>query len=306
MTGQDYNLKSLRAGFKKQGLFYTPPELAEWLKSFIPDEPSEVYDPTCGRGSLLKVFPDHTKKYGQDIDGDAIRDAQEIVTNFHGAVGDVLASPAWSEKRFEAIVANPPFSIEWEPITGGQFIDAPTVPTRGRADFAFLIHILHVLSDSGTAAVLNFPGILYRGGREQVLRKWMIEQNFIDQVIQVPGGTFVDTSISTVCLVLKKSRTTDTILFVDKEHEIFRDVPISEIEKNDFSLSVSQYVAPEVKKETVNPIELEMMARKRLLNQLRNELTMSKLVAQMENIDFDTFIDEIQGVINEFRGGQAC
>lgn len=298
----DYSIKSLRKQFKDNGVFYTPPELAEFLKSLIPGSPEKVYDPTCGRGSLLSVFSDEVEKFGQDIDPLAVADAEQTLVNFRGVVGDVLTSPAWVNERFDAIVGNPPFSIRWEPQADERFMSVPTVPTAGKADYAFLIHILHMLSDTGTAAVLNFPGILYRGGREGQLRQWMVQQNFVDQVIHIPGSTFTDTAISTVCLVLKKNRTLDTVKFIDREYDLERDVPISEIAENDFSLSVGSYVRkPEVEREQFDAWGVEQAARRGLVRKLRAEIQFSCMVSEFEKFPMSSLLDDIQMVVDEFR-----
>jgi type I restriction enzyme M protein len=165
MGRSDYSLKTLREQFRAQGLFYTPPELAQYIRSLLPDTVHRVYDPTCGRGSLLSVFDDDVEKFGQDIDAAAVEDARASLVNFHGAVGDVLADPAYINERFDAIVANPPFSIKWHGKADGYLAFAPAVPPASKADYAFILHILWMLGDHGTAVVLNAPGIGYRGGR---------------------------------------------------------------------------------------------------------------------------------------------
>lgn len=292
----EHTIKGLRAEFKAQGKFHTPPELARFLRGLIPGEPVDVYDPTCGAGALLAEFPD-AEKYGQDIDAGAVTDA-EYLSKFHGVVGDVLTDPAWLDRKFQAIVANPPFSIEWTPNVDERFMSAPTVPTKGRADFAFLLHILYMLADDGVAAVLQFPGICYRGNRELTLRKWMVENNWVDQVIHIPGDTFTDTAISTVCLVFRKNRTSDTIRVVDREHGLERDVPIAEIASNGFNLAPSSYVQPEVVKEVVDPIALEMDARRLLVSTLRSRLAFSRFVAETEHLDFEVFRAEVREVVD--------
>jgi len=178
----DYSLKTIRDQFRAQGIFYTPPELAHFIMTLIPENAKRVYDPTCGRGSLLSVFGDDVSKYGQDIDAAAVSDAEKRLVNFHGAVGDVLSDAAFIDERFDAIVANPPFSIKWHGRADGYFAFAPTIPSPSKADFAFIIHIMWMLSDDGTAVVLNSPGIGYRGGRDQILRQWLVEQNVIEGV----------------------------------------------------------------------------------------------------------------------------
>lgn len=302
-----HTIKGLRAQFKAVGKFHTPPELALLLRSFIPGEPESVYDPTCGAGALLSVFPEGTAKFGQDIDAAALEDAAEL-PNFTGHLGDVLTAPAWLDRKFPAIVANPPFSIRWEPQADERFMYAPTVPTASRADFAFLIHILHMLEDGGTAAVLSFPGILYRGGREGAIREWMVRENVVDQVVKIPGDTFTDTSIATALLILKKGRADTSIRFEDREHGIERAVEFDEIQADGFGLSVERYVQP-VKPVVpeVDPFELEAAARRGLIRKLRAELKMSAFVARMgHGPDFPRFCDELHAVIDEYKNEVAA
>lgn len=298
----DYSLAKLRQGFKDRGVFYTPPELALFLRSLIPGNPSRVYDPTCGRGNLLSVFPDEAEKYGQDIDAEAVADAGKALVNFTGATGDLFTDPHWLNERFDAIVANPPFSIAWEPINDERFAEAPTIPTAGRADYAFLLHILHMLADGGTAAVLSFPGVLYRGGREGQLRQWLVEQNVIDAVVHIPGDTFTDTAIATACIVLKKGRETTCIRFADNAHEIERVVPVEEVASNGYTLSVSAYVQPEQPEAPpVDAIALEAQARANALRKIRAEIEMSILVAELEGLSVFGFLDSIDDLVDEFR-----
>lgn len=295
----DYSLKTIRKQFKDKGVFYTPPELAKMLMEYIPFTPSRVYDPTCGRGNLLSVFGDDIEKYGQDIDADAIADASKRLVNFHGAVGDVLADPKYIDMRFDAIVANPPFSVQWQETRDGIFAFAPAVPSKSKADFAFLIHILWMLSDDGVAVVLNFPGIGYRGGREQVIRQWMIEQNYIDQVVHIPGDTFADTAIATLLLVLKKRRDTTDVHFVDKENGQEKTVTLDAIRSADYTLSVSRYIERIVEKPKVDTAALEVLARDLAITRIRAEIKMSKMIASIEGWDYSEFILDIRKAIDE-------
>lgn len=295
-----HSIKGLRDEFKKVGKFHTPPELAAFLHGLVPTNPRDVYDPTCGAGNLLAMFPDETPKYGQDIDKAALKDAA-LLPNFHGHHGDVLTDPAWMDHKFHAIVANPPFSIPWVPAWDERWFGVPTQPTKGRADWAFLVHIVHALADDGVAAVLQFPGALYRGGRERVLREWLVSENLLDRVIAIPGDTFTDTAISTACLVLRKDREPDApIVFEDREHGIERSVPVDEIRAEEWTLSVSTYVrppAPEV--EPVDAWELEQAARRNAVKNLRKELGFSRLVAQMEGWPFLPFVADLRTVLDE-------
>lgn len=297
-----HTIKSLREQFKAVGKFHTPPELALMLRSYIPDKPNSVYDPTSGAGALLSVFGDDVIKYGQDIDAEALADA-ELLPNFNGYLGDVLTDPAWLDKRFSAIVANPPFSIEWTPRIDERFSNAPTIPTKSRADYAFLLHILHMLDDNGTAAVLSFPGVLYRGKREAQIRAWLVETNVIDRIVHVPGDTFVDTPIATAVIVLKKGRAADEpIIFEDSELKLERAVTIDDIRSNDYTLSVSSYVqAPEPDKPKVDPWVLEQQSRKAICGNLRRDIEFSKAVARIEGWAITPFINDLQAVLDEFK-----
>jgi type I restriction enzyme M protein len=297
----EYSLKTIRDQFRAQGIFYTPPELAQFIMTLIPENPKRVYDPTCGRGSLLSMFGDDVAKYGQDIDASAVADAQKRLVNFHGAVGDVLSDAAFIDERFDAVVANPPFSIKWHGRADGYFAFAPTIPSPSKADFAFIIHILWMLSDDGTAVVLNSPGIGYRGGREQILRQWLVEQNVIDKVIHIPGNTFTDTNIATLCLVLRKNRSSKDVQFIDREHTLERMVTHDEIAGKEYSLSVSHYLQPVVEKTTVDERGLEMLSRAAAVSRIKSELAFSQLVSAISGYNIRDFVEDIRKALDEFE-----
>jgi type I restriction enzyme M protein len=297
----EYSLKTIRNQFREQGIFYTPPELAHFIMTLIPENAKRVYDPTCGRGSLLSVFDDNVAKYGQDIDATAVADAEKRLVNFHGAVGDVLSDAAFIDERFDAIVANPPFSIKWHGRADGYFAFAPTIPSPSKADFAFIIHILWMLSDDGTAVVLNSPGIGYRGGREQILRQWLVEQNVIDKVIRIPGNTFTDTNIATLCLVLRKKRNTKDVQFIDREHTLERMVTHDEIAGKEHSLSVSHYLQPVVEKPTVDERGLENLSRSAAVSRIKSELAFSQLVSAIRGYNIRDFVEDIRKALDEFE-----
>ena len=227
-----HSVKAVREQFKNNGVFYTPPELAEMMKSFLPQDIDEIYDPTCGNGNLLSAFGDNVKKYGQDIDYEQIEQARERLVNFTGISGDTLKEPAFRGRKFKNIIANPPFSIKWDGKSDERFEAAPCLPPNGKADYAFILHCLHYLSEDGTAVIMNFPGILYRGQREGKIRQWLIEQNYIDSVIHIPPNKFEDTSIATCILVLKKQRNTTDVLFINQEIDKTRRVQYKEIADN--------------------------------------------------------------------------
>lgn len=298
-----YSVKEIRKQFKDKGVFYTDRKLAQYIKSFIGENVREVYDPTCGNGSLLSVFADNIRKYGQEINPEQLEVAQQNLENFIGYAGDTLKEPAFMDKKFDAIVANPPFSIKWEPPQekDERFMDAPTIPTASKADYAFILHILYMLSGNGTAAVLNFPGVLYRGGREGEIRKWIIQNNWIDKVVHIEGGYFEDTSICTALIIFRKNKSSTSIEFVDHEHNLSRLVPINEIEENGYTLSVSSYIAIEEEEEEVDPIKLKNDIHKHILNGLKKSLDMELFISDLENYSIIPLLMNIERLVKSYK-----
>lgn len=248
---KEKSIKNLRQEFKEHGIFYTPPELAKKLLSYVDIQPKSVYDPTCGAGNLLKAFHENVKKYGQELDPEQL--ALIDFPNFIGYAGDTLTDDGFADKKFDCIVANPPFSVKWEPEAlkeDERFMCCPALPPPSKADWAFMLHILHHLADNGVAVVLEFPGILYRGQREGKVRQWFVENNYIDRVVNVPGGTFEDTSIATCIIVLKKNRNTTDITFEDGDK--LELVPLQEVAKNNYTLSVNTYLPDDTPKEEID------------------------------------------------------
>lgn len=296
---KEKSIKNIRKEFKDNGIFYTPPELALKLKSYIDFEPKNVYDPTCGAGNLLKIFHENVKKYGQELDSEQL-DLIDI-PNFTGYSGDTLTNDNFSEMKFDCIVANPPFSVKWNPDkteNDVRFKTCPDLPPPSKADWAFMLHILYHLSENGIAVVLEFPGILYRGQREGKVRKWFVEQNVIDRIVNIPGNTFEDTSIATCIIVMKKNRRTTDIIFEDGERQ--EVVAIEQIVENDYCLSPSLYIPNEIEKEEIDPAVLEKESRKLFLIRVRNELRFDKMVCEMEEMSIHPFIVSIRAVLNEF------
>lgn len=248
---KEKSIKNIRQEFKDHGIFYTPPELANKLLSYVDIQAENVYDPTCGAGNLLRVFPDSVKKYGQELDPEQL--ALIDIPSFTGAVGDTLRDDKFKGMKFDCIVANPPFSVKWDPEAlkdDERFSCCPAMPPPSKADWAFLLHILHHLSDNGVAVVLEFPGILYRGQREGKVRQWFIENNYIERIVNVPGNTFEDTSITTCVIVMKKNRDTTDITFEDGDR--IKTVSLEEVRENNFSLSVNTYLTDNTPKEKID------------------------------------------------------
>ena len=296
-----YNIKSIREDFKSKGIFYTPPELAELLKSYINFKPKTVYDPTCGDGGLLCVFEDDVKKYGQEINGLQFEVAKERLVNFTGYCGDTLKDPAFMGMKFDCIMANPPFSIKWEPVRDERFGNCPELPPPSKADYAFLLHILHYLSDNGVAITLNFPGILYRGNKEGKIRQWLIENNYIERVVNIPPDTFVDTKIATALIIFKKNKTTTDIVFEDRQLNKERIVTLEEIIQNNYNLSVSCYIQEEKPKIIVDPIELQNKTREQIYKNLKLNIAVDMMVCEFENLDKNVFLDNLIKIVEEFR-----
>lgn len=296
---KDYNLKTIKQDFKSKGIFYTTKDLALYLKSFLPDDVKEIYDPTCGNGGLLSVFDDDVEKYGQDINEEQVQAARENLKNFHGVVGDTLAEPAFMDRKFKYIIANPPFSIKWEQQNDERFEGYPCLPPKSKADYAFIAHILHCLTDDGIAVVLNFPGILYRGQSEGKIRKYLVEKNFIDTVSMIDGGHFVDTKIATVMLILKKNRNTTDITFLHNDEKVV--VPLSEIINNDYNLSTNNYIIEEVEREEVDLNEVNRDVRKGTLAMIKSTLDMEKMIADLDGTNISSFINEIRKLLDEYE-----
>lgn len=239
---REKNIANIRKEFQKNGVFYSSSAMAEKLKSYLPADIEEVYDPTCGAGSLLAVFPESVKKYGQEIDESQVAACRRTLINCEIAAGNTLTEPAFLGKKFKAISANPPYSIKWEPKTDERFESAPCLAPKSKADYAFVCHILYYLSDDGKAAVLLPHGVLFRGNAEEKIRRWLVDSNYIERLVAFDSGYFVDTTIPTVALVLSKHKTTTDIYFEDTTLKLGRSVPLSEIQENEYNLNFSRYV----------------------------------------------------------------
>src|SRR5574344_228101 len=263
LVNMAYNIKSIKEEFKQKGIFYTPPELAQLLKSYIDFEPKEVYDPTCGDGGLLAVFDDDVIKYGQEINQEQLEVAKERLINFNGVCGDTLKEPAFKDKRFDGMLA-----------------------PKSKADYAFILHILHYLSDNGIAVVLDAHGILFRGNKEGEIRKYIINNNYIDKIINIPAKTFIDTSIPTVLLILKKNKKNTNIQFEDIETNKKEIVSLEKIKENDYNLNIPRYIdmfeeeeeidIKEVQKQ-LKEIDKEIAETDKELNKYLKELGLEEL-----------------------------
>lgn len=291
---------------KSGGEFFTPQEVSELLARITlvgKETVNKVYDPACGSGSLLLQY---AKVLGKDKVKNGFFGQEVNITTynlcrinmflhdinyekFEIAHGDTLTDPVhWDDQPFEAIVSNPPYSIKWEGDSNSLLIDDPRFSPAGvlapksKADLAFTMHILHWLATNGTAAIVEFPGVMYRSGAEQKIRKYLVDNNFVECVIQLPPDLFFGTGIQTCILVLKKSKKDNKVLFVNAEREFGRSgnknklrpediqkilsafsertdedyysriVTHEEIKQNNYSLSVTNYITAEDTREIVD------------------------------------------------------
>lgn len=321
---------------KSGGEFYTPQEVSELLtKLAIVGKTSvnKVYDPACGSGSLLlksaKILgKDNVRNgfFGQEINLTTYNLCRINMflhdidyDKFDIACEDTLTSPQhWDDEPFEVIVSNPPYSIKWAGDDNAVLINDPryspagVLAPKGKADFAFIMHSLAWLATNGTASIVCFPGILYRGGAEQKIRKYLVDNNFIDCIIQLPGNLFYGTGIATCIMVLKKSKKDNHILFIDATNEcikvtnnnkmtdnninnvveIFKNrndiefisklVSNKDIADNGYSLSVSSYVEKKNLREKIDIVKLNKEIDKIVEREqiLRDEI--KKIISEIE------------------------
>jgi len=320
---------------KSGGEFYTPQEVSELLAKITIGKKkkiNKVYDPACGSGSLLlkfaKVLGEKNVKhfFGQEINITTYNLCRINMflhdinyAKFDIAHGDTLINPQHlKEEPFDCIVSNPPYSTNWEGdsnpllINDSRFSPAGVLAPKSKADLAFTMHILNHLRVDGTAAIVEFPGVLYRSGAEQKIRKYLIKNNFVDCVIQLPSDLFFGTTIGTCIIVLKKSKKDNKTLFIDASKEFVRggnknklgkdniskvlgifnkraDVEYSsklidnkDILENDCNLSVSSYVEPEDTREVVNIKELNKEIKKIVSRQNELRTSIDKIVKDIE------------------------
>lgn len=254
---------------KSGGEFFTPQEVSQLLARIAIGDKKEirkVYDPACGSGSLLLQFAKALGKdnvkigfFGQEINRTTYNLSRINMflhdvnyEKFDIALGDTLLDPKhWDDQPFDAIVSNPPYSIKWEGddnpllINDPRFSPAGVLAPKSKADLAFTMHMLNWLATDGTAAIVEFPGVLYRGGAEQKIRKYLIDNNYIDTVIQLPQNLFFGVSIATCIIVLKKSKKENKTLFIDAS-KLF----IHEGNKNKLTAENIQQILDEYKDRT--------------------------------------------------------
>lgn len=321
---------------KSGGEFYTPPEVSELLTrlgTVGKKKVNKVYDPACGSGSLLLKLK---KILGKDAVTNGFLGQEINITTYNLCrinmflhdIGydkfdieceDTLTNPQhWDDEPFELIVSNPPYSIKWEGddnpllINDPRFAPAGVLAPKSKADLAFIMHSLSWLAPNGTAAIVCFPGIMYRGGAEQKIRKYLVENNYVDCVIQLPSNLFFGTSIATCIMVMKKGKSDNKVLFIDATNECVKVtnnnkltednikrivdvyssredikhfsqlVSYEQLSENDFNLSVSSYVEAEDTREVIDIEKLNEEIRDIVEREqvLRDEI--EKIIAEME------------------------
>lgn len=315
---------------KSGGEFFTPQHVSKLIAQLAmhkQDKVNKIYDPAAGSGSLLlqakKHFDNHIIEegfYGQEVNHTTYNLARMNMflhninyDKFNIALGDTLRNPHYGdEKPFDAIVSNPPYSINWigdgDPtlINDDRFAPAGVLAPKSKADFAFVLHALSYLSSKGRAAIVCFPGIFYRGGAEQKIRKYLIDNNFVEAIISLAPNLFYGTSIAVTILVLSKHKVDNKTQFIDASGEDFFkkvtnnnlledkhieqimeifdkkadkeyvavSIDNTKIAENEYNLSVSSYVQAKDNRETVDIENLNISISKTVdrINTLRSEI----------------------------------
>ena len=321
---------------KSGGEFFTPQEVSELLTRIAvvgKTEVNKVYDPACGSGSLLlkaaKILGKENVRqgfYGQEINLTTYNLCRINMflhdidyDKFDIAHEDTLLNPQhWDDEPFEVIVSNPPYSIKWEGddnpvlINDPRFSPAGVLAPKSKADLAFIMHSLAWLATNGTAAIVCFPGIMYRGGAEKKIRQYLVDNNFIDCIIQLPSNLFFGTTIATCIMVLKRNKVDNRTLFIDASKEcekvtnnnkltednitrivgefmsraddkhFARCVDYQEIKDNDYNLSVSNYVEQEDTREVIDIVKLNAEIERIVAREQVLRAEIAKIIAELE------------------------
>ncbi len=329
------NMYASNAG-KSGGEFFTPQYISTLLTKIAlagRTSVNKVYDPCCGSGSLLlnaakQIGAENVREgfFGQEINLTTYNLCRINMflhdinfDHFSIKLGDTLKDPQhWDDEPFEMIVSNPPYSIKWEGknnplnINDPRFSPAGVLAPASKADLAFTMHMLSWLSADGTAAIVEFPGVLYRGGAEGKIRTYLVQNNFVDTVVQLPPNLFYGTSIATCIIVLKKSKKTSDVLFIDASKEfvhvgnlnnlseenierIYRAhmereeiqyfsklVRNDDIVANDANLSVSSYVEQEDTREKIDIKELNAQMEQIVAREDELRRAIDAIVADLE------------------------
>ncbi len=321
---------------KSGGEFFTPQQVSKLIAQLAMHKQTrinKIYDPACGSGSLLlqakKQFEDHVIEegfFGQELNHTTYNLARMNMflhnvnyDKFNIQLGDTLIEPHFDDdKPFDAIVSNPPYSVKWKGsddpilINDDRFAPAGVLAPKSKADFAFVLHALSYLSSKGRAAIVCFPGIFYRGGAEQKIRQYLVDNNYVESVIALAPNLFFGTTIAVTILVLAKNKPDTTTQFIDASglckkgvnNNLLEDVHISEIMQafdskaniehfaqsiplariaaNDYNLSVSSYVEARDNREAVNIAQLNADLKTTVANIDRLRKDIDAIVAEIE------------------------
>lgn len=321
---------------KSGGEFFTPADVSELLTrlgTVGKTQVNKVYDPACGSGSLLlkalKVLGKDAVKigfFGQEINITTYNLCR--INMFLHDVGfdkfsiqceDTLTQPKhWDDEPFELIVSNPPYSIKWagddDPllINDPRFSPAGVLAPKSKADLAFIMHALSWLAPNGAAAIVCFPRIMYRGGAEQKIRRYLVDNNYVDCIIQLPANLFFGTTIATCIMVMKKGKQDNSILFIDASAQcvkatnnnrltpenidtivetftkredvqyLCRLVPYDEVKAQGYNLSVSTYVEQEDKREKIDIVKLNAEIREIVTREQALREAIDRIITEIE------------------------
>ena len=322
---------------KSGGEFFTPQQVSELLArlaSYNNPHINKVYDPACGSGSLLLKFAktigrqnENLKYYGQEVNPTTYNLCRINMflhnvnfDNFDIRLEDTLLKPQhMQDAPFDAIVSNPPYSLKWEGkdnallINDERYAPAGVLAPKNNADLAFTMHMLWHLSERGTAAIVEFPGVLYRGGDEKKIRQYLIKNNYVDTIIQLPANLFFGVGIATCIIVLKKSAKPDSsVLFIDAsnmfqksgnknvlldehldkmmqlyqnrqdEQYLAKLVKNDDILENDANLSVSSYVEQEDTREVIDIDEVNAKMFELFSQGLKLQTDIFNIIAELK------------------------
>lgn len=302
---------------KKAGEFYTPQEVSKVLAKLVTigkKRLKTVYDPTCGSGSLLLRVSKQAKItdfYGQELNQTTYNLARMNMilhdvkfTDFDIRQGDSLENPYFEDMKFEAIVANPPFSAKWSAdkkfLDDERFSAAGKLPPKSKADYAFVEHMIYHLDENGTMAIVLPHGVLFRGAAEGKIRTYLVkEKNYLDAVIGMPANLFYGTSIPTCILVFKKCREeNEDILFIDASNEFEKVKNQNKLRKQDITKIIQTYA---------NREEKEKYSHKATLQEIEENdynLNIPRYVDTFEEeepIDLDEVVKELKKVSKEME-----
>ena len=322
---------------KSGGEFFTPQQVSELLArlaSYNNPHINKVYDPACGSGSLLLKFAktigrqnENLKYFGQEVNPTTYNLCRINMflhnvnfDNFDIRLEDTLLKPQhMQDAPFDAIVSNPPYSLKWEGkdnallINDERYAPAGVLAPKNNADLAFTMHMLWHLSERGTAAIVEFPGVLYRGGDEKKIRQYLIKNNYVDTIIQLPANLFFGVGIATCIIVLKKSAKPDSsVLFIDAsnmfqksgnknvlldehldkimqlyqnrqdEQYLAKLVKNDDILENDANLSVSSYVEQEDTREVIDIDEVNAKMFELFSQGLKLQIDIFNIIAELK------------------------